>query len=56
MKKLSKDNSCPGCLDCGDKCDVWDGYHLWVDFHRNLDGTGEYSKCEFCGKTIEYGE
>lgn len=48
------DDECPGCLDCGEKCDVWNGVHLWTGFYRNPDGTGEYDQCEFCGKKVEY--
>lgn len=46
------EDECPGCLDCGDKCDIWDGEHLWVEFpfYLNPDGTDTYSQCDFCGK------
>lgn len=51
-----KDSSCPGCLDCGDDCDVWNGNHLWTKMYRNNDYTGAYSQCEFCGLKIKEEE
>lgn len=46
-------SDCPGCLDCGDKCDVWSGKHLWTDMYEGPDYLEkEFSRCEFCGKKL----
>jgi len=49
-------DECPGCLDCGDDCDVWNGTHMWTKMYRNNDCTGAYSHCEFCGLKVEEEE
>lgn len=47
------DDECPGCQDCGDKCDVYQGEHLWVKLHKTeYQSLVIFNLCDFCGKKV----